>query len=1157
MAIIGPISDPSFAKLDESQGQNSSIEPEGDGVLNLSDSVESTINDVDRNPSSPISAVFQDAFRDSIEQDSTSTKVTQQQTGVVRSASIDSKLESLFSRQKLAPEQEAKITEFISAFRAKNGEFYTELALNYLLANPKKTRKFSNDTRSRLHSLVEKDIGRQDKAKQKLTRKLISELDRKSGHDVKSMRNQGLTTWYDTEVAQRVAEMGRFTSAAANKLHTDTVDNLLPQIRQTGIFISDKHRNEAVTLNTESFEVPKGTLNEATGLYEIDLTNAQHVTQLLGAVAVRLQQPEEGGQTEATTQQEQNFTDAKRELLYQLSHAHSAETKNEEATAAAHALRALNNLLICDQGKFLQPTQRENLILFQSRLKEIALTGIVDAFKAQLKHELEYLEEPGSKREVYISGRIGLGSKKVPALGALGISVGLKLKLELRNNDYVIREYKAFTNSVGLNGGKEGGLFNFKGHLSRTQAYRKEWKSIDDFVDHHSNDVLANVVNLDIKNVSRIFSRKGERAAVSELKTFHETRPGDLQKLNGRLQALDLIKYDETTIKESGRIELPRYVRAKEFQYEAGAEGEFGLGAAGIGGHAEHRVTAKEVLRPWLVAIEENPALLDKQPGAFFDVHLPESTTAGDKLGNQTPSYAPEFLAFFGLSNDNSDEQTVNSRDLLKNYNQALSKLRTDSEVSGDMELTPEQRNGYAESLHTYYGSRIERALGNEIQSLKNFESLVHRANTSTDSWIAQLSNQGVTDLLKARGAQLGTHDYLRAVMHSAAALKLAAENLPDGEQKVAIEGLITELSNRAETANLYLDQEEYRHAHFYEDSRLTHRTIGKAEVKLALPLVNIGRVGIGVTAEARWNESPLRDGRYMDIDITLPSLAQIPAAWDGVFTQLAEHGLVEQNLTGILHGDFVELLGHGEEASKVAEGSEATKAASGSKTGVETGIPIMPKFKADIDLTLKLSYQFIDGKPRLLYSHLATDRSYELGLEAEVPLGHSPLVVTGGIDVGKESTVPIKFRYGTGTTAFLAGQYYYWKDGDTPQNGLLSRQWHEVLEHHPNNLTSLMANAATEGHQVRSEFLNMITSAAENNVLTAESAETFREKLNELSELIPSGSKRAEISEADFNKGTAILREFLELNTQTIKLLAANQELANLRNKSIDNTTF
>jgi len=1156
MAIIGPVSDPSLAKLNESLGKNNLSEADSDDVLSLSESDYTTINGPESDTSPPISAVFQDAFRDSIEQASTPTPEAPQHSDVARSQKIDAKLEALFSRQTFPPEQKSKITEFISAFNAKNGEFYTELALNYLLANPKRTLKFSNDTRSRLHSLVEKDISRQDKAKQKLARKLISELDSKSGRETRSMRNQGLTTWYDTEVAQRVADMGRFTTKAANELRTDVMATLLPQIRETGIFISNQHRNEAANLGAKSFKVPEGVLNEATKLREIDLTEAKNVTQLLGAVAVRVETPEQGPESTSALQA-QNFSDAKQELLFQLNHAQTAATPEEEAVAAAHALRALNNLLIIDNGAFLQPTDRENLTLFQSRLKEIALTGIVDAFKAQLKHELEYLEEPGSKREVYISGRIGLGSKKVPALGALGISVGLKLKLELRNNDYVIREYKAFTNSVGLNGGKEGGLFNFKGHLSRTQAYRKEWKSIDDFVDHHSNDVLANVVNLDIKNVSRIFSRKSERAAASELKTFHETRAGDLQKLNGRLQALDLIDYTTTTIKEGERIELPRYVRAKEFQYEAGAEGEFGFGAAGVGGNVEHRVTAKEVLRPWLVAIEENPALLDKQPSSFFDVHLPTSTNSVDKPGEQVSPDSQAFLAYFGLSNDKPDGQTLNSRDLLNDYNQSLEKLRADSEVPSETPLTPEQQQQYLESLHKYYGSRIQRALGNELQSLKNFESLVHRANTSTDSWIAQLSNQGVSDLLTARGAQLGTHDYLRAVMHSVAALKIAAENLPDGEQKNTIQGLIVELSNRAETANLYLDQEEYRQAHFYQDSRLTHRTMGKAEVKLALPLVNIGRVGIGVTAEARWNENPLRDGRYMDIDITLPSLAQIPAAWDGVFTQLAEHGLVEHNLTGILHGDFVELLGHGEEASKVAEGSEATKAASGAKTGIETGIPIMPKFKADIDLTLKLSYQFIDGKPRLLYSHLATDRSYELGLEAEVPLGHSPLVVTGGIDVGKESTVPIKFRYGTGTTAFLAGQYYYWKDGDTPQNGLLSRQWHEVLEHHPNNLTSLMANAATEGHQVRAELLNMISSAEENNQLTPERAEMFREKLNALSRLIPAGKKRADISESNFTEGAGILREFLELNTQTMRVIAANQELAHLRNKSIDDTTL
>ena len=124
MATIGPASDPRVTRFDESQGQNNLSDTAKGEILHSGDpSADTSV----RNTPQSVTAVFQDSFRDSIEQ-ATTAPLTPEDSNVFSTAKVDPRLESLFSRQKLEPEQRTKITEFISAFRKKNGEFYTELA---------------------------------------------------------------------------------------------------------------------------------------------------------------------------------------------------------------------------------------------------------------------------------------------------------------------------------------------------------------------------------------------------------------------------------------------------------------------------------------------------------------------------------------------------------------------------------------------------------------------------------------------------------------------------------------------------------------------------------------------------------------------------------------------------------------------------------------------------------------------------------------------------------------------------------------------------------------------------------------------------------------------------------------------------------------------
>jgi len=1124
-------------------------------------------DEIAQSATAPTTEGFQNSFRDSIENTS---PVAEAPTTEPLPPALQSKLDALIQNPKIDPKEGERLSKYVHALQQKSGDFYAELALDYLIKNPKQAKHLKTSTKAKVHKLIQKDLHRQEQAKLKLVKTLTQNVDKAVGNDASSARRLGLSTWYDAEIRTLVNRLDRVDGNTKTDLNAST-QQIVAQARDNGVFISAEHSQQVNAASQQSHALPQGTLDAATGLYEIDLTDQHQLAQTLSAVVATVK-PAEGANVDSF--EGKALTQSLQELDFQLQGLANAEPGRDAEIRAASALNTLNNILQLDKGGLLTPTDRENLELFSTRLKEVALRPVVEAFKHQLHHELEYLDEVGSKREVYLSAKLGIGTKDVPALGTLGLSASLKVKLELRNNDYFIKEYKAFTTGLGANFGKEGGLFNFAGQLSRTQSHVKQWKSLDDFIDHHSNDILANVVNLTPKNIARLFQQKSDRDSAGELKDIEKTRASDLQRLNGRLQSLGLLDYTTTKIKDGDKVALPRYTQLREFTYAAEGEATAGFGALTAAGLAEKRTSVEEVLTPILQAAQQNPALLNRAPAAHFNsqqgdtvVNTRELLTATDQKFDALYDHI-RSLEVDTTRNDPS--QLLPGDQAAEHIETALSKLAV---VSADDPQALNEALGFSKSVLQHIDPSSEGVSGQqlvaqheatlgqlyralqaplaaetaetlvttldaELAQFKQFETLVLRANTTTDNWVGSLAEEGVHDLLKQRGAELGVHDYLRALSQSTAALTLTAENLPAGPQLDTVKAKLSELGGRIEKTNIYLNQEEQRHAGFNEGSRVFHRAVTKAEAKIALPLVNIGKIGIGVTGEVRWNENSIRDGRYLDIDITLPTLAQLPAAWDGLFTQLSEHGLVEHNLTGILEGDFKELLtGHGAEAAEGASGGE------------KVDIPLLPKFKVEAELSVKLSYQVVDGKPRLLYSHVATERAYEAGIEAEIPLGHAPVVLNGEVSVGKESTVPISFNYGTGTLQFLIGQYYYWAGADTDQIHVTDRQWHEVTEHHPNNLVTLIAHGANENHQVHKELTNLITQGTELNVLSEQEAAEYREKLTQLNALVPEGKKRADISDADYHKATDGLREFLHLGYRVHTAKNDQLRLDNARN--------
>jgi len=1118
-------------------------------------------------PVAPGNLAFQDAIRDGIEH----PEPHRDEEPSPLPEALQIKLGRLTGQSTINAQEANRLTAYINALQQKSGGFYTELALDYLLKNPKQAKHLKSSTKAKIHKLIEKDVHRQEQAKTKLVKSLTQYVDKAVGDDALSARRLKLSTWYDAEIRTQVHALERVDAHSKNRLLTTLGNELTTQARQTGVFT----RTPLSDVEQAAPELPEGTLNAASRLREIDLSEKSQLAQTLRAV-LSFVKPLDLPDAEPFAKRA--LTESIRELDSQLEALTNSDGKEAEIHAAS-ALNTLNNILQLDRGQLLSPTDRENLELFSGRLKEVALRPVVEAFKKQLHHELEYLDEVGSRREIYITAKLGIGSKEIPALGTLGLSASLKVKLELRHNDYHIKEYKAFTTGLGANAGQENGLFNFAGKLSRTQSHVKIWTSLDDFIEHHSDDILANVVNLSASNVARIFKQKTDRSSASQLKDLEKTRASDLQKLNGRLQALNLLDWQQQTIKDGAKVNLPRYTAVREFNYAAEGEASGGFGAVSASGLVEKRTAVAEVLTPITQAVKENPALLDAAPAAHFDSKQGEvvvNTRELFKTSDKQFDALYDYLSTFEIDTSQRATSSTLDADIAQTeIDKATDKLHT--ALEGDAEaladalafskavlthapaaadttgLAEQHENAtrlLAQQLHTplvnTLSDNLTSTLDAELQQFKEFETLVLRAHTTTDSWVGNLAEQGVHDILARRGADLGVHDYLRAVSQSTAALALASENLPEGPKLDAIKSQLAELHDRVEQTNIYLNQEEQRHAAFLEGSRVYHRVVSKAEAKIALPLINIGKVGIAVTGEARWNENSVRDGRYLDIDITLPTLAQLPAAWDGLFTQLSEHGLVDHNLTGILEGDFKELLaGHGEEAAEGASG------------GKEINTYALPKFKVEAELGVKFSYQIIDGKPRLLYSHVATERAYEAGVEAEVPLGHAPVVLNAGLSVGKESTVPVRFNYGTGTLQFLIGQYFYWAGADTDQLKVSDRKWHEVVEHHPNNLVALVGHTSNQSHQVHKELVDLVDQGKELNLLSPDEAAGFRQKLATLSTLVPEGSKRADVNDATFQQATDLLREFLALGHRVHDARSNQILLDNVRDKTLGSSFY
>lgn len=1119
---------------------------------------------------------FQNVFRDSI--DTTSGSETSNDSPPL-SPHLQNKLQTVTAHPRLEAKEQLRLEKYVHALQQKSGDFYAELALDYLIKNPKQAKRLKSSTKAKIHKLIEKDIQRQDRAKTKLVETLTKQVDRTIGDDAKAARQLGLSTWYDAEIRTQVHQLNRVTNESKAALSSNLLGSITRQAEKTGVFVSAAPVPKGSDVNEPSQLMPQGELDAASGLSEIDLTHPTQMAQTLRAV-VNCVKPLPIGDTHNF--EARAINESLLELDSQLQKLSNATSDRDAQVHAANALNTLDNILQLDKDILLTPTDRENLALFRVRLREVALRPVVEAFKHQLLHELEYLDEVGSRREIYLTAKLGLGTKDVPALGTLGLSASLKVKLELRNNDYFIKEYKAITNGLGANLGKEGGLFNFAGQLSRTQSHVKQWKSLDDFIDHHSNDILANVVNLSARNVARLFSQKNERDSVSELKNIEKTRASDLQRLNGRLQALGLLDYTKTRIKDGEKVALPRYTAVREFTYAIEGEANLGFGALNAGGLAEKRTSVEEVLVPILRAAEEDPSVLNRSPKAHFDSKQGDTIVNTRALLKSTDQKFDEFRVFIESLEVDETRKTrtdkLGAKDAKDHVNQAIANLNALKEENPKAlteailfaktvleNIDPESVGASAVELHALHNTAlkklyqneaeqlsaetsaiVEQTLEAEIENFKHFETLVLRANTTTDNWVGNLAEQGIHEMLHQRGAELGVHDYLRALAQSTAALTLTAENLPPNPRTDAIKTKLVELGNRIESTNIYLNQEEHRHAAYNEGSRVFHRALTKAEVKIALPLINVGKIGVGVTGEVRWNENSIRDGRYIDIDITLPTLAQLPAAWDGLFSQLSEHGLVEQNMTGILEGDFKELLtGH---AGEMAEGASG---------GEKIDVPILPKFKVEAELSVKLSYQMIDGKPRLLYSHVATERAYEAGIEAEIPIGHAPVVLNGSVAVGKESTVPVSFTYGTGTLQFLIGQYYYWAGADTDQINVSDRQWHETVEHHPNNLVTLMAHASNEQHLVSREINDLVETALSSHLIDEQKAGEYRDMLIELGQLVPEGSKRANIADDVYVRATGLLREFLQLGYRVHTAKNDQLKIDNAYSAKLSNTYY
>ncbi|MCG8531862.1 MAG: hypothetical protein MI749_14530 [Desulfovibrionales bacterium] len=924
---------------------------------------------------------------------------------------------------RMKPENFRRARVFVQELQAKYGSSVAWWISQKIWETPKyhaftsSNEKSLEKTAASIHTLMMKEKS----SFSKTMKKEIERFYKQQGIDTADGK---LVFWVEDAVRTAIYKDGPLTAsrkaAIANTLTANlanTIENPLaaPEHRGEPPLVLEPMPNGAVSLEDAS-QFLAALQRYASGLYESS------------GLGVSSKKPD--------------VKEALAALIWQANDMHSylADGRaTEDSLNWTPLLHTIENLLAME-NPVLTDHQRETLHILRERVNERALLPICNEFKETLSRQLKELGKPGTEKKLHLGFSLGAAGSLGGVADALGGELRVTFDYMFTNNDYTIDERKRLAGGFTLYAGDKKILQIAAGGEGAASSIRS-YLTVDDLVNKHSNDLLAALLPLEVKNLKKAY-------VVREQNELQQSRAGDFEVLANRYFQQGVLTPQNSLVPVS-QPEPPRYRSASSVSLSGSVSGSVASGLAEGEARASVEQYKMQEIMPLLTALERQPEKLAKGKDDYF-------ITAGEGMRHGTVlDRSMEFKERIEtidaqLRSERDPKQLAALRDL---RNVVQSEAATFAQRIAEQELAT--LNMYTRAVNLY-DSGLDEVGSKQLH--KELRTLKHSIEKAKDT--------------NGRG------EYLRAHSYVAVALGQLADVLESPEARQAVE----EYRNHVEEPNIYLKPEKHR------VGMLSTRLFWKSTVKrtteefsFKIPTTSM-QIKVRSVQTSRKNMTPDRDGETLDFSLSLPTSGYIMPILSAFNTQVLERqginvlelakGLLPENLTA-----------SGDTSGGISALAERITDMIGADASVGS------KKSRRFDLRLKK----INGEWRMLYLRMMDDASKGVNVPLSAPVSPGASV-TVGVEASLSDTSVKRLFLGADTLEMIKGRYDIWKDAD-----VLDERWPQFLVQHEREIKRIVTAMADSTSNPSVEAREMIERADEIGFFadTDETAEQFTQHLD------------------------------------------------------------
>ena len=349
-------------------------------------------------------------------------------------------------------------------------------------------------------------------------------------------------------------------------LHTDLVREKLTSghpFTQTDL---DKLELATANLKTShALDTNRRLANRATGK-KVDLSDAKQLGTILGQLAAKLDT------LNVSQGNGSAFTKSIQDLKNAAAHARNGDASASKIGDLLKAVAKLENNLnklpkLSKQSGDFKILQR-TVSSLKHRINYEAKLAATEAFKVDLRKRLAHLKLSGTESNYSLDVNVGIDAR---LLGFKVAGAETKIRFSFKaaaHDDTKIRQFGSAKLSVATKLGNDK-IVSAGSHLGGTLSTGKAFNSLDDFVDHHANGLLASMLSADISDVKGVMQAK--KAVALESRSVNENR-----QLTNDLKHLGLITGDLAL----ARYKKPTYTSVNKRGIDSGiaAKGGKGIG---------------------------------------------------------------------------------------------------------------------------------------------------------------------------------------------------------------------------------------------------------------------------------------------------------------------------------------------------------------------------------------------------------------------------------------------------------------------------------------------------------------------------------------------------------------------------------------------------